>query len=101
MRNCKKNNLLLNNPVDAISVNNVTKLDNINPTVGRNEKILNIQQSLFANVLNYVTETIRICIANHSRSESWTNSCIPLKLSKFSFRQFLLTENDFLFLYPL
>ena len=71
-KNCKKNELLIKNPVDAIDVNSVTNLDYMNPMDGKKELVQHIQRSSFAEVFNYVTDTIRICNSNYSRSESCT-----------------------------
>ena len=77
-KNCEKNNTSLKNPVEAKIVYKITKLDNKNQTVGIKERLLLIKQSLFANIRNYFTETIKICNTNHSQLESCTNSCIWL-----------------------
>ena len=73
-KNCEMNSSLLNNQVDANKVYNITKFENINQTVGKNKKFLLIQRSFFPKILSYVTETIRNCNTNHSRSVSCTNS---------------------------
>ena len=91
-KNCKKNELY--NQVDA---NSVINLHYKNPMGGKKELALHIQLSFFGNVLNYVTDTIRICNSNHSRAESCTSGCIPLNLSKFNLNQFLLSERSYCF----
>ena len=64
---------------------------------GKKELTLYIQRSFFANILNYITDTIQICNSNHSRSESCTGGCISLNLSKFNFNYFHLSHKTFLF----
>ena len=90
--NCKKNEL--NNPVD---VNTISNLDCNNPMGGKKELSLSIQRSFFSNILIYVNDTVRICNSNHSRSESCTNGCVPLNLSKIDFNYFYLSDKTFLF----
>ena len=82
-------NLLIINPIDVYIVNRIINLDSILPAVGKNEKLLNIQRSIFAINLNYVKDLIRNSNCNHSREESCASSCNPLDLIerrlKFSF----------------
>ena len=75
-KNRIKNDLLIDNPVDVNRVNSITYLDCVYPMVGNNKKLQHIQWSFLANVLNYVTDTVRTCSSSHSNSESCTSSCI-------------------------
>ena len=52
---------LIRNPLDVDIVSNIYNLDIMNPTIGKIEKLLHIQQSVFTNTLNYVIDTILIC----------------------------------------
>ena len=97
-KNSTKNELLINNPVDVYCVHSTFNLDCANPTGGKKEILQHIQRSFFANVLNNVTDTIRICNSNHSRSDSSTSSCIPLNLTKFNFNRVFLSDKTYLFL---
>ena len=81
-KNCIKNDLLIENPVNVYSLNSITNLDGVKLRIGKNEKLKHIQVSFFAIVLNYVTFKLIICNSNHSRLESCTSSCVPFNLSK-------------------
>ena len=59
-KNCIKNDLLVDKPVDVYSLSSINNLDCINPMVGKNEKLQHIQRSFFASVLNYVTDTANL-----------------------------------------
>ena len=83
-KNCLRKGLLIDNPVNVYSVKSITNLDCVNPMIGKNQKLQHIQRSFFANVPNYVTDTLQICNSNDSRSESCMSSCFPLNLSKFN-----------------
>ena len=96
-KNCKKNELLVKNPVDVNYVNSVTNLDYVNPIDGKKELVQHIQLSFIANVFNYVTNTERICNSNYSRSESCTSGCIPLNYAKIIFNQLFLSEKTYFF----
>ena len=82
-----------------VCVNSIVILDCLSPTREKKEILQHIQRSFFANVLNYITDTKRICIINHYRSECCTHSCIPLNLSKFNFNQIFLSVKNYLFFF--
>ena len=64
-KNCIKNDLLIENPVDVYSVKSITDLDGVKSRIGKNEKLKHIQVSFFAIVHNYVTNKLIICNSNH------------------------------------
>ena len=70
--NCKKNNCTKNELYNPVDVNTITNLDHNNPMGGK-KLTLHIQRSFFANILNYVNDTIRVCNSNDSCSESCTS----------------------------
>ena len=94
---CKTNNCLRNKLYNPVEVYSVTYSDYNNPMGGKRELALLIQRSFFANIHNYVTDTIQNCISNHSRSESCTRSCTPLNLSKLNFNFFHLSDKTYFF----
>ena len=92
---CKKNNCKKNEVYNPLDVNTISNLDCNNPMGGKKDLSESIQRSFFSSILNYVNDTIRICNSNHSRSESCTSGCVPLKLSKFDFNYFHLSDKTF------
>ena len=92
---CKKKNFKNNDWYNPVDVNSVTNLEYKNPMGGKKELALHIQRSFFANVLNYVTDTLRICNSNHLGSESCASGCIPSNVSKFNFNQFFLSDKSY------
>ena len=98
---CKKNNGKKNELYNPVDVNTTSKRDCNNPMGGKKKLSLSIQRSFFSIILNYVSDTIRTCNSNHSRSESCTSSCIPLSLSKFDFNYFYLSDKTFYFFLPI
>ena len=98
-KNCLRKGLLIDNPVNVYSVKSITNLDCVNPMIGKNQKLQHIQRSFFANVPNYVTDTLQICNSNDSRSESCMSSCFPLNLSKFNLKKLSSRTNLTFFKY--
>ena len=94
---CKNNNCKKNELYNLVDVYTISNLDCSNPMSGKKELSLSIHRSFFSNILNYVNDTVRICNYNHSRSESCTNGCVPLNLSKFDFNYYYLSDKTFLF----
>ena len=82
---------------NPVVVNSVTNSNYKNPIGGKKDLALHIQRSFFANIPNYVTDTIRVCYSNHSQSESCTSGCTPRNLSKFNFNYFYLSDKTYFF----